>query len=154
MKPLLRDHCNERPPVLRDHTFLAEGLTFQHNRTCHQRPPVLTDHIFVANGVVFHDRFYCNCTFWNNMCSVKLIPVLNNVWFWWIAGFLCNSCLTTQVTSVPQGSVLLLAVSSKMWTKWKSLLWLDASGDGRTPGHGYNIMGVKTKKVNHCTYSG
>ena len=27
---------------------------------CHQRPPVLRDHIFVANWVVFQDRFYCS----------------------------------------------------------------------------------------------
>ncbi len=45
--------CIKRPQ------FLAEVPTFQHNWTCHQRPPVLTDHIFVANGVVFQDRFYC-----------------------------------------------------------------------------------------------
>ncbi len=32
---------------------------FQCNSTCHQRPPVLRDHIFVANGVVFQERFYC-----------------------------------------------------------------------------------------------
>ena len=58
MKPHLRDHCHERPPVLTDHTFLV-GPTFQYNLTCHQTPPVLTDHIFVANGVAFQDRFYC-----------------------------------------------------------------------------------------------
>ncbi len=28
VKPVLRDHYHERPPVLTDHTFLAEGLTF------------------------------------------------------------------------------------------------------------------------------
>ncbi len=57
MKPVLRDHCHERPPVLTDPTFLAEGPTFQYN--CHQRPPVLTDHISVVNRVVFQERFYC-----------------------------------------------------------------------------------------------
>ena len=34
VKPVLRDqsdHCHERPPVLTDHTFLAEGPTFQYN---------------------------------------------------------------------------------------------------------------------------
>ncbi len=31
VKPVLRDHCHERPPVLKDHTFLAEGPTFQHS---------------------------------------------------------------------------------------------------------------------------
>ncbi len=30
VKPVLRDHCHERPPVLTDHTFLAEG-PFQYN---------------------------------------------------------------------------------------------------------------------------
>ncbi len=29
VKPVLRDHCHETPPVLKDHTFLAEGPTFQ-----------------------------------------------------------------------------------------------------------------------------
>ncbi len=64
MKTVFRDHCYERPPVLRDHEFSAEGptCTFQYNWTCHQRPLVLTDHIFVASGVVFEDRFYCSIT--------------------------------------------------------------------------------------------
>ncbi len=31
MKPVLRDHCDERPPVLTDHIFTAEGPTFQYN---------------------------------------------------------------------------------------------------------------------------
>ncbi len=48
VKPVLRDHCHERPPVLKDHIILA-GPRLQYNRTCHQRPPVLTDHIFVAS---------------------------------------------------------------------------------------------------------
>ncbi len=70
-KPLLRDHCHERLPVLTDNAFSA-GPTFQYYWTCHQRPPVLTDHIFVANGVVFQDRFYCT-------------PVisLSCLWKWW-----------------------------------------------------------------------
>ncbi len=59
VKPVLRDHCHARPPVLTDHTMLAEGPIFQYNWTCHQRPPVLTDHIFVANGFDFQDRFHC-----------------------------------------------------------------------------------------------
>ena len=29
---------------------------FQYNWTCYQKPPVLRDHIFVANGVVFQRR--------------------------------------------------------------------------------------------------
>ncbi len=31
VKPVLRDHCHETTPVLTDHTFLAEGPTFQYN---------------------------------------------------------------------------------------------------------------------------
>ncbi len=38
-------YYNTVKPRLRDH--------------CHETPPVLTDHIFVANGVVFQERFYC-----------------------------------------------------------------------------------------------
>ncbi len=59
VKPFLRDHCHERPPVLKDQIFLAEGPTFQCNWTCHERPPALKNHICMANGVVFQDRFYC-----------------------------------------------------------------------------------------------
>ncbi len=71
VKPVLRDHCHERPPALKDHTFLAEEPTFQYNWTCHQRPPVLTDHIFVANGVVFQDILYCNIV---SPCSYLSLP--------------------------------------------------------------------------------
>ncbi len=46
VKPVLRDHCHERPPVLKDHQFGAESSTFQCKWTCHQRPPVLRDNIF------------------------------------------------------------------------------------------------------------
>ncbi len=59
VKPVLRDHCHERPPVLKDQVFLAEGAKFQCNWTSYQRPPVLWDHSFMANDVVFPDRFYC-----------------------------------------------------------------------------------------------
>ena len=57
VKPVLRDHCHERPPVLTDYAFLAQEPTFQYtcNWTCHQRQPVLTDHIFVNNEEVFQD---------------------------------------------------------------------------------------------------
>ena len=50
----MRDHLS-----LTDGAFSAEGPTFQYNETCHQRPPVLIDHSFVANSMVFQDRFYC-----------------------------------------------------------------------------------------------
>ncbi len=50
MEPVLRDHCHERQPVLKDHIFLAVDPTLQGNWTCH--------HIFTANGVVFQHRFY------------------------------------------------------------------------------------------------
>ncbi len=36
-----------------------KALYFNENWTCHQRPPVLKDHIFMANGVVLHDSVYC-----------------------------------------------------------------------------------------------
>ncbi len=39
--------------------FLPAGSTVQCNWTCHQRPPVLRDHIFMANLVVLQGRFYC-----------------------------------------------------------------------------------------------
>ncbi len=58
VKPVLRDQCHERPPVMKDHTFLAEGRTLVLHLNI-TGPPVLTDHIFVVNGVVFQERFYC-----------------------------------------------------------------------------------------------
>ena len=66
VKLIWSDHLHERPPVLKDHTFLAERPTFRYNWACHQRPPVLTDHIFVANGVVLQDRFYFMCIWHTN----------------------------------------------------------------------------------------
>ena len=59
VKPILKDHCHERPPIMKDQIFLAEGQTFPCDWTCLQRPPILRDHICMANGVVFQDRFYC-----------------------------------------------------------------------------------------------
>ena len=35
---------------------MAADPAFQCKLTCHQRPPFLRDHIFMANGVVFQDR--------------------------------------------------------------------------------------------------
>ncbi len=55
VKPVLKDHCHDRPPVLRDQIILPS----QSNWTCHHRPPGLRDHIFMASGVVFQDRLYC-----------------------------------------------------------------------------------------------
>ncbi len=37
--PVLKGHCPERPHVLKDQIFLADGPTFQCNWTCHQGPP-------------------------------------------------------------------------------------------------------------------
>ncbi len=39
VKPVLRDHCNERPPVLKDHIVLAEGPTLS------VIEPVTKDHL-------------------------------------------------------------------------------------------------------------
>ncbi len=64
VKPVLKDHCCERPPVLKDQIFLSESPTFQCNWTCPNRPPVLINCICVwANGLVFRDRFYCGSIF-------------------------------------------------------------------------------------------
>ncbi len=61
--PYLRGHCHERDHLSWKTThFLAKGSTFQYNWTCHQRPPVLRDHIFVVNGVVFQDSFFTSFT--------------------------------------------------------------------------------------------
>ncbi len=43
VKPVLTDHCNERPPVLKDHKVFSKGQTCQHNWIYHQRP-ALRDH--------------------------------------------------------------------------------------------------------------
>ncbi len=57
--PVLRDHCQEGPAVLKDQLFLSKGSAFQCIWTCHQRPPVLRDRICMANGMVFQDSLYC-----------------------------------------------------------------------------------------------
>ncbi len=48
VKPVFKDQCCERPPVLKDHISLAEHNTFQCNWTYHQRPPDLRDQIVYA----------------------------------------------------------------------------------------------------------
>ncbi len=64
VKLLLRDRYPERPPVLKDHIFLADGPICPYNWTCHQRLPVLRDHILMTNGMVFQDRFHCTICIW------------------------------------------------------------------------------------------
>ncbi len=61
-------HFSITEPVTTDHHLSWQTIHFWHkdlhfNCTCHQRPPVLTDHIFVANGVISQDRFYCTCMY-------------------------------------------------------------------------------------------
>ncbi len=75
--------CLDRPHIL------AEGPTFQYtsNWTCQQRPPVLTDHIFVANGVVFQDRFYCA----DFDCWCDWFSMLQNPASWLVAQTWCHS---------------------------------------------------------------
>ena len=88
VKPVLRDHCHERPPVLKDHIIPAEGPTFQCNWTCHQRPPVLRDNIFMANGVVFQDRFYCTLVaMWSCYLGHHAVTL-----------FACHLCWTGQMS--------------------------------------------------------
>ncbi len=45
MKPVLRDHCNDSPPLLEDHTFWADGRIFQCNWTSQKRSPVLRNYV-------------------------------------------------------------------------------------------------------------
>ncbi len=91
----LRYHCHERPPVLKDHRFLAEP-TSQYTGICHQRPPVLRDHIFETNGVVFWDRFNCNTMPCNTVITV--LQCLNL--------FKCTALLIAQTISHAAGSIL------------------------------------------------
>ncbi len=59
VKPVLKEDYHKRPPVLKDHIFMAEGPTFQYISTCHKWLPVLIDHISVAIGAMFENRFCC-----------------------------------------------------------------------------------------------
>ncbi len=52
LKPILYNHCRDRPPVLKNHIFLANVPYF--NAT----EPVMTQY-FLSNGAVFQDRFHC-----------------------------------------------------------------------------------------------
>ena len=85
MKPVLRDHCYETPPVWQTtHFWQGLHLIFQYNWTCHRRPPVLTDHIFVVNGVVFQDRFYCNVpyqTLHSDPCDLRPLRFKTSLYF-------------------------------------------------------------------------
>ncbi len=59
---VLRVYCHESPPVLRDHAFLAEGLTFSIiNLAISEHPGVNTclEKLFHVNRAVCQDRLYC-----------------------------------------------------------------------------------------------
>ncbi len=61
VKPVLRDHCHERLPVLKDQIFLAEGPSFQCNELSLSPKTICLEKLhLMANGVVLQDRFYCN----------------------------------------------------------------------------------------------
>ncbi len=57
VKPVLGDHCYDRPPVLKDHIFPADSPHINATESDNQRPE-LRNLIFMANRVVFQDKFY------------------------------------------------------------------------------------------------
>ncbi len=81
LKPVLRGHCREGPPVLKDHIFLKEVSIFYFNWTCRQRlhKPVLRDHIFVPE-------------------KNDLLTFLSAVNLWWLL------CVQTKLTVVTCGN--------------------------------------------------
>ena len=56
VKPVLGDHCLDRPPALKINIFLAKGPYVSAIEPITKDPPVLRDEIFMA---VFQDRLYC-----------------------------------------------------------------------------------------------
>ncbi len=61
VKPVLRDHCHERPPVLKNH-ILAEGCAFQCKSTCYQRPRDLSSEtifLWTMGGLSRQVLLYC-----------------------------------------------------------------------------------------------
>ncbi len=67
VKSVLRDHCHERPPVLKDQIFLVDCPTFQWQ--CHKRSPVLW-----PMGVVLQERLYCN----QNIIILAIMVTISN----------------------------------------------------------------------------
>ncbi len=79
VKFVWRDNCSyERPPVLKDHIFLAEGPTIPCIWSFHQRPPVLRDHSFMANEAVFQDMFCCISTLIDIPHNLTLLNAYRN----------------------------------------------------------------------------
>ena len=107
-RALYSETCLERPLPLETTCFEgahipAEGPTFQCNWTCHQRPPVLRDHIFMAIRVVFQDRFHCSVrvTFPTRDIPVtKLLSVPRCMWTR-LTRTLCRWPDTTQWVTSP-----------------------------------------------------
>ncbi len=82
VKPVLRDHCQENPPV----------LSWEH---CQERPPVLKNHtpgirshismqlnlspetISYGHEAVSQDRFYCTCIAYVNKCREPRVQNTN-----------------------------------------------------------------------------
>ncbi len=62
----MSDHCYDRPPVLKDPIFLAEGAHFNNMLP----KTTLRYHIFMANGAVCHDRFYRIFSSWSTLNKV------------------------------------------------------------------------------------
>ena len=70
-------------------------LHFKTNEpSCPQKPPLLRDHIFIANRVVFQDRFYCTPCTW----TVFNIQVLQNVVLVWELAT-CSNCKVIQLVT-------------------------------------------------------
>ncbi len=61
LKHVLRDHCHEKPYVLKEHIYLAEGPTFQCKLNLSSKTTCLERPYFVVNQSVLKGSFSGDC---------------------------------------------------------------------------------------------
>ncbi len=117
--PVLINHCNERPPLLKDHIFLEEGPILQCNWPCHKGPPVFR----AADEPVLQDRFHC--TVFKGRYSVYLYTA--TILYKIHAGPNMVYIMVKSETSVSSGvhadwEQLYAAAGSPYWLRWLSVI--------------------------------
>ena len=78
VKPVLRDHCCERPSVLKIHIFLGEGSTFQYSQLNLSPKTTCLERRHMSERVVLKDTFLGGYTFQYNWTCHQRPPVLRD----------------------------------------------------------------------------
>ena len=131
VKPVLWDHCHERPPVLNDHILCRFScISVQINLSL--KATFLRDHIFMDNGVVFEDRFYCTCLVNLFVALFSLYPIFvfssylsHSIISGWqltrrVSWSSCRAFLSSILSSQPSSSYAPRTKSTSSLAYWQS----------------------------------